>query len=819
MTILESIWPPPHEEIAQQIRENDSHLALELLERLTRPLPTQDVSDWVEQNVAFDEPKFRGAFNFRTRHYVREPLDLWRRDVSNDITDEILCWATRTAKTRTYYGGLAYRIALDPVRALITKPMKQGAGGSRNDAKTKFVPMLKASPGLEHAVAKCDRNALNNNQQMLNGSIMDWEGTGSPKQLSSNPDDVVVQDECDGYLLKGETEAHPSILADERTKDASNPLRFKCSSPTIETGVIWQHLMRSDIRRRFLPCPRCSPLKGTTAYRFGKYVRPPRYTFAELVERKFFMLAWNEQYHVLPTKLPDGTAIPIAHIQWDKAAKSRSGDWDLAKVVQTAHFICPHCSGPIQNFEKEWMDELGQWHLTKTGAPGYAGFQLSSLYVTHDETAWGILAKKFLMACESGQTMKGFINNDLAEVDVAQEYGRTSIESPHNFSQTDWVPLMTVDFQKLWPYLWFLVQKFSMFKLQPPIKFTDGKPDFVAHLDKTPKLKQQCEIIVAGFNPAWVALAEILRFDPCTGEFPPLDWLISNNVTGEKLVKLFRETCAGNTMDFGRYLFRQMGQHIPKGGDSEIIAAGHCELSGDDAWIELRELQQQFHIGEYFLKNGISPNRAVSIDSGYAEEHNPEVLRKCFESGFAGRWHWYDPATKNFSPFKMHAGCLPAPIDCWIPFKGYPISKRWRKDGSESSTHWGADDPFKGLAESDKYRIQLLEAASEWYFHRWMDNRERQKEVLTAIGEHRGYRGNLWTVSNDLALYPQKRFTREDFERHMNAKGRNSSGEIWERGTGGGGKRKHPDHLNDCARNMYPLAEVHGFFSYEPKTK
>jgi hypothetical protein len=533
----------------------------------------------------------------------------------------------------------------------------------------------------------------------------------------------------------------------------------------------------------------------------------------------WFVLAWSEQYTVLPTKLPDGTPIPTAYIKWDPQAKQRDGTWDLEMVTRTAHAVCPHCQGKIFNHEKEWMDERGVWLPTKKGAPGVAGFQLSSLYVTHDETAWGILAKKFLMARDSGQTMKGFINNDLAEVDVMQELGKAEFNSPQNFAQTDWIPLMTVDFQKLYPYLWFLVQKFSTFKLQPPIKFTDGKPDFVAHLDKSPRLKDQCEKIVGGFDPAWAPLAEILRFDPCSGEFPPLDWLIANGLTGEKLVKLYRETCASNTLDLGRYVFRQMGSHIPKGGDAEVIAAGHCELSGDDAWQELRELQQQFHVGEAFRKNNISPNRAVMIDSGYAEEHNPEVLRKCFESGFQGRWLWYDPAGKQFGPFKMHAGCLPAPADCWIPFKGYPIAKRWRVGGSESATHWGADDPFKGLAEAEKYRIQLLEAASEWYFHKWMDNRGRQKEVLECIAGHRSYRGNLWNVSNELALYPAKRFTREDFERQMNSKGRNSDGEIWERGSGGGGKRKHPDHLNDCARNMYPLAEVHGFFSYEPQGK
>jgi phage terminase large subunit GpA-like protein len=259
MLSLEEIFGSENADLVAQIRAQDRAYARDLLDRLTRPLPSQHVTDWALENVRFDEPKFKGPFTTHTRHYLEEPLNLWRRDLSNDITDLICCWATRSAKTRIPMAGMAYRIALDPVRCLWTKPMKHGAGGSRNDAITKFIPMLKASPGLEQAVQRCDKNSLNGNQQRINGSIVDWEGTGSAKQLSGNPDDVVVQDECDGYVLKGNTEAHPSILADERTKDASNPLRYKSCSPTVEAGVIWQWLMRSDLRRRFVPCPRCNP--------------------------------------------------------------------------------------------------------------------------------------------------------------------------------------------------------------------------------------------------------------------------------------------------------------------------------------------------------------------------------------------------------------------------------------------------------------------------------------------------------------------------------------------------------------------------------
>jgi len=832
---LEEIFGLENQDLIDQVRAQNRAKAIEYIDRYTKPMPTEEVTDWAQKNVRFDEPKFRGSFSIATRHYLEEILNLWRRDLTNEITDIIFCAATRSAKTRIPMAGAAYRIALDPMRCLWTKPMKHGAGGSRNDAITKFIPMLKASPGLKHACDRCDKNSLNGNQQRINGSIIDWEGTGSAKQLSGNPDDVVVQDECDGYVLKGNNEAHPSILADERTKDATNPLRYKSCSPTVEDGVIWQWLMRSDLRRRFLPCPRCNPnAKVGRVTPCAPNSSTPQLLNSQTRLKGYFILAWSEQYNVLPNKLPDGTPIPIAYIKWDPAAKHRDGSWDLDLVTRTAHAVCPHCQGKIHNHEKEWMDTRGFWLSTKKGAPGVAGFQLSSLYVTHDETAWGILAKKFLLARANGQSMKGFINNDLAEVDVMQEHGRNKLElNTAPAAQTDWVAILTADFQKNWPYLWFVVRKWCAFKLLPPFAITNGLPDFVPLLElpENADPREKCRKLLglktedSGLwtnNPAWLVIAELMRFDSRTGPSPLIEFLLAQGITGAKLVKLYREDAKANTMDFRKKIHELMAAQdgrtarCPRGGDSELVAAGYCELSGPAAWEELKDVVKQYQVG----KGMLIPNRCVHIDCGFAEKFNRVVLQMCYES--ASIYKYYDPinSTKNVPLFyetPRHQYCLPAPYDGWLPVRGKPTNRPLGTGKLHPELNIDIGDPYYGTPNAGTSVTEILEIPQGLFWLRKEDLRQKRTKQLYTVSPNVEWFPRLYNVDGSLRIEGGRstsNFKQADYERQLNEQyfDEKRAVVVPKHGKGGSQSKMHPYHLDDCETYQIGSATHNEFF-------
>src|SRR5690606_31777832 len=131
-----------------------------------------------------------GPFSFAGREYAREILDAWGDPA---ITDLVLCFATRGAKTRICMSGLAWKIEHEPMRALWVHPSTAGPNGARSVARTRFIPMLKATRCLaERIPGGAERFKFSTAQQMFAGSIVDWAGSHSPGQLGGNPCAVVL---------------------------------------------------------------------------------------------------------------------------------------------------------------------------------------------------------------------------------------------------------------------------------------------------------------------------------------------------------------------------------------------------------------------------------------------------------------------------------------------------------------------------------------------------------------------------------------------------------------------------------------------------
>ncbi len=413
----------------------DKHSRLvSLFKKITLPKPIERVSDYCAQEIRFNEPECNGPFSFAGREYLREILDNWSLD---DVTDQTCVMATRTGKTRIAYGGLAYMIAHSSVRALYVKPKGKGTAGAEDDARTRFIPMLRSSPALSHLIPGGNRrHEFKVAQQILGGSIVDWTGSNSVSSLASNPCRVVIQDEVDKFNTTRKRdedgnviEADASALADERCKEFSTPKRFKASTPTLPGGLIWQSLMRSDLRRYFMPCPHCS---------------------------KSVVFCWSKEFTMLP-KTGDE-----AYVSWSKEAKKDTGAWDYDLVEATAHMICPHCQGKIHDHHKAVMVREGQWRATQKGMPGHRGYHLPSLYAAHQQCNFGKLAVRFLKSVHSLDGPRGFINSDLAEPYASQDVQSSRIERVMELPfGSDWRKLMTIDCQQKSPHFWYIIRAFG----------------------------------------------------------------------------------------------------------------------------------------------------------------------------------------------------------------------------------------------------------------------------------------------------------------------------------------------------------------------
>lgn len=797
----------------------------EFCARFFAPRCTIKPSQWLPEHLQFDEPEIRGWFNFSGREYLREVVD---DVIAEDISDFVYVFGTGVGKTISSIGRTIFSMINFPRRKLWVFPGSDGPGGAASFVKTRFLPCLQATKVTREKMPKgAKRFDVSASSIRMLGSVIDFVGSNSPAQIAANRCGEVEQDEVDKFAEVSEKEPSASYNADRRTDGVDGAKRFKSSSPSIDADdKIWHHFILTDQQRRFLPCPHCN----------SKAEKSPVEEFKPM--RGWIILAWSDQYTCFKLRGDE------AFVRWDQSAK-QNGEWNFESVRRSAHFVCPWCKGKITDLHKIEMDKRGEWRPTTKGFPKHIGRHLPSLYSNSSECRVGELAVEFLKSQNSLSGVRGFINSRLAEVYVSQESGRGMINvTSEKITGEDLHVLMTCDFQKKHPFIWFLIQRWSSFKLLPPISTINGKPYFVEKFKERPDLELLCKKIVADHEPAWIALAEIVRFDTRTGNFPLLEFCAAKGITGEKLVKIWRDECGMDTMSLGRFIYKEMGQRMPKGGDSEVIAAGFVESSqGLEMWTELADIQREFKVGETFRKNGVHPNNAVSIDAGWQQENNPEVLRVCFMSGqttcFCGqtlmredgwefpfhcpihgfRGEWYDPRTRSSGPRKLHPFCQPVPVDNWWPYKGKGITVRKKITGITRETWFTFYDPFDGSADKDKYVVAALEAPSDLYFHRWMDLRDRQEEIQKSIAAGKNYRGYEWGLSKGFKLYPEGRFSMADFNTHMNARFRTADGEIKERGSGGGGKSRYPDHLNDCARNQFPLAEAHGIFSHEPQAE
>jgi DNA-directed RNA polymerase subunit RPC12/RpoP len=393
-----------------------------LKRRITKrdPLPP---AEWCKRHLHFNEAGNRAPFSAAGAEYVCDVLN----DFGNaTVTDEVLVWGSQTRKTGTLMGGMAWTVVNDPCGTLWVMPSLTLA---QKFARQRWMKMLKSSPITEPYIPTgAERHNFATLTQMLGSSVFNFVGANSAANLASNPCRRVVCDEVDKFNEGGNKEADALNLAEQRTKGQVNAQRWKTSTPTLDTGLIWLEYLKGDQRRYFVHCPHCS---------------------------KEILLIWSKEMTALPKYGCEAT------IKWNDDARTEDG-WNLDQVAATAHMVCPHCQGKIVDSHKPAMIAKGIWRSTNAQAPsGFVSRQLSSLYSTMPECRFGALAVKFLQAKASLLGLQGFINGDLAEpyVDQDREAVRTErVSERYELNAKDGRPMMTVDHQQNAPHFWYVVR-------------------------------------------------------------------------------------------------------------------------------------------------------------------------------------------------------------------------------------------------------------------------------------------------------------------------------------------------------------------------
>jgi hypothetical protein len=390
------------------------------------PRPRESVADWCCRCLVFDEPQNNGPFNLIGTEYMRDQLDARANPTLQRL---VAVQGTQTRKTGGIMGGSAWKLIHTPTRLFWVMPTQADV---MSFSKTRWMKMLRATPVFAPLIPSgARRHDFKTLQQMVGSSIVDFKWSNSPSALASIPAPDVILDEVDKFDMGGGKEANSVELAEQRTKSFANPQIVMSSTPTLLDGLIWQELLKTDFRRRFLPCPHCA---------------------------KHIVLAWSKYFTTM--KLLGCEAF----VRWDKEARHADGSWDLDRVEKSARFECPHCAGHILDAHKTKMDRLGEWRATQTTSRDTRGWHLPSLYSPSASRNVGKLAVMFLKNKRSLTGLQGFVNNELAEPWSNQNAGGERIElitGPDAKPIEGAIKLLIVDVQRVSPYFWWEVSEVS----------------------------------------------------------------------------------------------------------------------------------------------------------------------------------------------------------------------------------------------------------------------------------------------------------------------------------------------------------------------
>lgn len=321
-----------------------------------KPPECLTVSEWADRYRVLSEKDSAAPGQWKTMKtpYLKGVMDAFNSRAIQEIT---FCAGTQIGKTAAEQNMIGYAIAQDPGPMLIVYPSDKLA---EYTSENRLQPMMELSEDL---MKHYDKSGSERLELRFDTMYIALVGANSPSNLASRPVRYVFFDEIDKFPKWSGSEASPLELAAERTKTFWNRKIVKVSSPTLESGNIWQSWLRSDEQRRFfVPCPYCGAFQPM----------------------EFKQVKWP----------PDMT---------------------IQEIRYAAYYECPHCHERIDDRHKIDMLRHGKWKKINqpAGRVRSVAFHLNSLYSPW--ITFGDMAVKFLTSKDRPENLMNFVNSWLAE--------------------------------------------------------------------------------------------------------------------------------------------------------------------------------------------------------------------------------------------------------------------------------------------------------------------------------------------------------------------------------------------------------------------
>lgn len=322
-----------------------------------KPPERYTVSEWADNfRVLTSVSAEPGRWRTNRTPYLKEPMDRFTDPLIEKI---VLCFGAQLGKTETELNMIGYALDQTSSPTMMVYPTDTIA---KFASDKRVQPMIKSVKSISD---KFDESSKLLELDFNNGNYMVLVGANSPSSLSSRSIKYLFFDEIDKYPAFAGKEADPIKLATERTKTFVDKKIVMVSTPTVESGNIWQAFMSANERRQYyVPCPHCGVSQVL----------------------KFKQIKWPEEHN------------------------------DNADMIRdTAYYECEHCGEHIYDKHKMEMLRSGEWRAVNESQSKVrsVSYHLSSIYSPW--VTFGDVAYEFKNSKGTPATLMNFINSWLAE--------------------------------------------------------------------------------------------------------------------------------------------------------------------------------------------------------------------------------------------------------------------------------------------------------------------------------------------------------------------------------------------------------------------
>ncbi|WP_083909266.1 terminase gpA endonuclease subunit [Desulfovibrio oxyclinae] len=230
-------------------------------------------SIWAERHrVLPEDSALPGRWRNSTSPYLTGILDA---SYTPGVRELVLCAAPQVGKTEVINTVLGYAIDRDPGPAMLVYPDRPTA---THNIKNRIRSLLESTPRLAGFMTGREDDVANTRINLEHMSV--YGAWATPSSLANKFIKHLIFDEIDKYpAVASKSEADPISLGEKRQRTFRwSRKRYKISSPTIESGPIWQELQSCQIVFHYIVrCPSCGGFQrmNTKGHKFPEDERDP----------------------------------------------------------------------------------------------------------------------------------------------------------------------------------------------------------------------------------------------------------------------------------------------------------------------------------------------------------------------------------------------------------------------------------------------------------------------------------------------------------------------------------------------------------------